>query len=111
MVNPRLMCRKHLLGEHFEIHMFLGTMRKGIDVTGYVKNNLLDVSSLFSRHEEISNEMIRRGYNHNTPISLEEVSFILNCEPYKYLKFDYIDKEESISELIKRCKDCRSMIQ
>jgi hypothetical protein len=35
MVDPRQMCRQHLLGEHNELHMFAGTMRKGIGLAGY----------------------------------------------------------------------------
>ena len=32
MIDPKLLCRKHLLGEHLEIHMFVGTINKGINV-------------------------------------------------------------------------------
>ena len=28
MVDPRLLCRKHLLGEHVENHMFIGTLKR-----------------------------------------------------------------------------------
>lgn len=29
LVPPSHMCRKHLLGEHVELHMLLGTLKKG----------------------------------------------------------------------------------
>ena len=28
-VNPKLLCRQHLLGNHLEVHMFVGTLRRG----------------------------------------------------------------------------------
>ena len=31
-VDPKLMCNKHLLGEHVEMHMFFGTIQKGISM-------------------------------------------------------------------------------
>lgn len=32
MVPPELMCRQHLLGEHVELHMFVGAINKGTSV-------------------------------------------------------------------------------
>ena len=29
MVDPQIMCRQHLLGEHTEMHMFVGTLKRG----------------------------------------------------------------------------------
>lgn len=33
-INPRYMCRKHLLGEHVETHMLVGSLRKEKSVQG-----------------------------------------------------------------------------
>ena len=41
MVDPKIMCRKHLLGEHVEHHMFVGTINKRISIVGYLRDNLL----------------------------------------------------------------------
>ena len=78
MVDPSIMCQKHLCGEHLEHHMLLGTLRKGIKVDGYLKNNLFEPRSLFERHKAISEEMIRRGYKHQSPLIEEDCSCILN---------------------------------
>ena len=32
--SPETMCRKHLLGEHVELHMLLGSLRRGKTLTG-----------------------------------------------------------------------------
>lgn len=34
MVDPATMCDRHLLGEHAEIHMAIGTIAKGRSVAG-----------------------------------------------------------------------------
>ena len=52
MVNPKIMCRQHLLGEHVEIHMFVGTLSRGKSVKGYLEKGLLEAHNLYWRHEE-----------------------------------------------------------
>ena len=36
MVSPATMCRKHLLGEHVEIHMAVASLRLGKSVDGFL---------------------------------------------------------------------------
>lgn len=54
------MCRQHLLGEHVEIHMFVGAISRRQSVKGYVQKDLLEVHSLYFRHRELVEEMKRR---------------------------------------------------
>ena len=61
MVPPRRMCRKHLMGEHVEIHMAVATLRLGRSVDGFLEKGLLELRSLKSRHDELAAEMLRRG--------------------------------------------------
>ena len=64
MVDPSLLCRKHLLGEHVECHMFVGTINKNISIKGYIEKGLCEPDKLEFRHNQLSEEMIKRGYNH-----------------------------------------------
>jgi hypothetical protein len=50
MVNPKIMCRQHLLGEHVEIHMFIGTLNRKKSVKGYLEKGLLEIHNLYARH-------------------------------------------------------------
>ena len=34
-IDPHCMCRKHLLGEHTEMHMAVGTLRRGLSIAGF----------------------------------------------------------------------------
>ena len=69
MVKPQLMCRKHLLGEHVEIHMLVGSIQRGKSVAGFLAKGLLEPQSIRSRHEILVVEMLRRGYTHKSELA------------------------------------------
>lgn len=98
MVDPRIMCRQHLLGEHAEIHAFVGAINHGYSVKGYLKNGLLEVHSLYSRHKELVKEMKRRGYRHTSS---------LDDKWRQAARLGSIDKEKNLKQLIERCTRCR----
>ena len=56
------MCRKHLLGEHVELHMLLGSLRRGKSIEGFLSGGLVDPQCIFARHQELVAEMTRRGF-------------------------------------------------
>lgn len=98
MVNPRIMCRQHLLGEHAEIHMFIGTINRGKSIKGYLEKGLLEVYNLYNRHEDLVEEMKLRKYNHYSEVN----------KKWKFVeKVGFIDKEKNLIELINRCSKCR----
>ena len=67
-VSPRLMCDQHLLGEHAEMHMFVGTIRHGISLAGYITGGLVETHRIVQRHDQLAAEMARRGMNHRSPL-------------------------------------------
>ena len=105
MVNTDFMCRKHLLGEHVELHMLIGSLKKRKNLGGFFKNNCLEPRSIYNRHLEISNEMINRGYNHKSDIELNECLCVLNLPNYQ--QYWEIDKEKSLKMLLDRCPECK----
>jgi hypothetical protein len=106
MVPPKYLCRKHLLGSHVEIHMFIGSIRKDISMKGYLEKNLLEPKSLKSYHDELVEEMKSRGWKHNTIVSYWEdieMDNRLGTEVYEH----EINKYDAAVELFKRCTECR----
>ena len=102
MVNPKIMCRQHLLGEHVEIHMFVGTLSRGKTVKGYLEKELLEVHSLYARHEELVEEMKRRGYRHCSDVD----------EKWRTAeRLGAVDREKNLEELLRRCSRCNSRFQ
>lgn len=100
MVDPKVMCQKHLCGEHAELHMFVGTIKKRISVTGYVETGLFDSRYLISRHEALAAEMLARGYNHKSPLPTD-------FDPEEFP--GNIDSENSLQEMARRCMVCAKL--
>lgn len=99
-VDPKCLCRKHLLGEHQECHSFTGTIKKGISIKGYLKNGLIETHNLKKRHDDLAKEMIRRGYNHKSDL-----------EDLKLSNNGYVNIQENLEELKKRCSECKNRIE
>ena len=100
MVEPAIMCRQHLLGEHVECHMCLSILRIGKSITGYIKNNCIEPRSVKIRHDQLSTEMENRGYNHQSEMIL------LAGEPLVFQNVK-IDKTKAQKLLFDRCESCR----
>ena len=99
MVDPKIMCRNHLLGEHLECHMFAGSIKRGHNLEGFLKNNLLEPMSLEKRHAQLVEEMEKRGFNHKSPLEIKKSDL-------EYLGEKKIDVDSSLKELLRRCKNC-----
>lgn len=104
--DPKILCRQHLLGERFEMHMFVGALNKGKSIDGYLKGNLFEPDSLYDRHSCLVQEMKNRGYRHKSSMVFEDIS-----EKLKNLKAEdrgkKIDKDKSLKDLLNRCPQCR----
>lgn len=100
MVDPALMCRQHLLGEHVEIHMLAGTLRREKSIEGFLDRELIEPQNMQRRHDQLVGEMTKRGYNHRSPL------IIPDCE----LPNGDVDVVYSIRELHRRCEHCRRLI-
>lgn len=70
-IEPRHLCRKHLLGEHRELHGLWNIYTLG--KTGYRNHPETQrwegkLAALYLRHEALVREMEARGYNHSSPL-------------------------------------------
>lgn len=93
------MCRRHLLGEHVELHMFVGSINQGTRMGRYVTEGLLEFDSLRPRHAALVAEMKRRGYRHESPLP--------KCRAIPKAERVRIDRGKSLGELVNRCKECQ----
>ena len=101
----RLLCGQHLRGEHFEHHKFLGNIKKGRSVRGYIEKNFLVPQYLNKRHDEIVEEMEHRGYNHRSP--LEDVTPYLDTW-MKGIKMNSFAINDAWCDLVSRCDLCKA---
>jgi hypothetical protein len=104
-VPANYLCDKHLLGEHVELHMFIGALANGKSLKGYIDKGLVEVHNIPHRHYVIVREMLIRGFNHVSLIDDSDAKLLKSC------RMGRVDKEKSIKELCYRCKECNERIQ
>jgi hypothetical protein len=99
-IEPKLLCREHLLGEHLETHMFIGCIKKGTSLKGYIEKGLVEVHNIIDRHDQLVKEMESRGYCHKSCLEGKE---LLWCE-------GNICVEKNIEDLKNRCSECQKRL-
>lgn len=72
-VDPKLLCRSHLLGEHRELHGLWNILTKHGGKGGYSRHTetrrwVGKLKALRRRHEALVEEMKRRGYEHKSDL-------------------------------------------
>ena len=104
MIEPKLLCNKHLLGEHGELHKFIPSFDKKHRIDNRVSPVVqIELTSYQSRHDELAKEMMSRGMNHKSPLlELPDFSYL----PRKQFEAK-VNKTISKIDLYKRCNDCR----
>lgn len=106
MIDPRLLCRKHLLGEHGEIHKHWHNFVKHHKIDGRLSPIvLIEPASMKTRHDELANEMILRGYNHKSPYELPDLSYLTPAQRQAKADLSY-----NLFDLASRCEECKKMI-
>lgn len=96
-IDTGKMCNQHLLGEHVEMHMFVGTLNKNKSIQGYLDKNLVEVHNIEKRHEKLTKEMEKRGFEHKSPLP-----------KYKKSKLGKVDVHANKIDLRNRCRRCKS---
>jgi len=102
-INPKHLCRNHLLGEHRELHAIWSIItnnKKGYSQHPETKRWKGKLKALYFRHEDLVKEMERRSYNHKTPLNK-----IIAMSKEKQDEFLQSAKEQK-NLLAKRCPYC-----
>lgn len=105
-INPKLLCRNHLLGEHNEIHKHKHNFVKMHSIAKRIAPVVqIEPENMKARHDALVEEMLTRDYNHNSPYEQPDLSYLKPEE-----RFAEIDIYISISDLLKRCPECEKRI-
>jgi hypothetical protein len=106
MIEPSMLCNKHLLGEHGEIHKHRHNFVKQHSITGRIKPIvLIEPSAMKARHDELAKEMIKREMNHKSPYKQPSLSHLPKDERYAKADINY-----NLIDLANRCPDCKERI-
>lgn len=101
LTDPKQMCRQHLMGEHVELHMLAGTLRRKKSIQGYTNKHLVEPTEIVKRHQQLAKEIDRRGYKHKSPLTPNDVP-LRQWRQY----IGVIDIKASEQELRRRCEKC-----
>lgn len=93
---PQILCRQHFLGEHNELHKFVGALNHNRNITTYIQKGYFEIHNIRKRHEELVLDFPRRHYNHNSPLPDFPVTMA-----------GKIDIHFNLCDLVSRCQRCR----
>lgn len=96
MIDPKILCRKHLLGEHGEIHKHRHNFVKRHRMDG--RKGQIEPEAMESRHDDLAKEMLRRGYKHQSPFEQPDTSYLPEMR---------VNPEDALKDLITRCEECK----
>lgn len=100
MIEPKYLCINHLLGEHKELHMIVGSILKNKSIKGFIEKGLIEIHNINNRHRELIGEFKKRKYEHKSPL------------PYFIpQKLGNININNNLEDLKKRCSKCRERIK
>jgi hypothetical protein len=85
-LEPKRLCRQHLLGEHRELHALWVILTRGKQ--GFSRHPETarwrgKLAALYRRHEALVAEMANRGYRHATPLPEAEATVLALQDEYK----------------------------
>lgn len=107
MINPKWLCRKHLLGEYGEIHKHRHNFVKHHSIAKRVSPVVqVEPLAMYARHDALAAEMVRRGYNHNSLYEMPDLSYLPKA--HREVK---VDVYLSIKDLIDRCPECKKRFE
>lgn len=106
MIETDKLCVKHLLGEHGEIHKHRHSFVKCHSISGRINPVvLIEPANMGKRHDELAEEIVKRGYNHNSHYEQPDLSYLPDSELNAK-----VDLDLSYRELSKRCEYCKALI-
>ncbi len=98
MCNPEVLCNQHLLGEHSEIHKHRHNFVKLHSIEG--RRGQIEPEAMQARHDELVDEMLRRGMNHKSPYKQPDL------RAYD-LRGHVVDRDLALQDLLARCQKCK----
>lgn len=106
MVNPRIMCNKHLGGEYAEFYKHKWTFENKHKKDKYIENNCLEPRSMQKRHDELVEERLRRGLKAKGTFIAPDISYLP-----EHQQNHTIDVEMNLKLLIDKCPDCKKLYE
>lgn len=100
-IEPKFLCREHLLGEHREIHAVWNILT--LNKLGYshhpeTKRWEGKLKALYNRHEKVKHEILSRGYSHKSKLNKK-------LAIGKFIQDEFVNTLEEQAQILKN-KNC-----
>ena len=106
-IDPKYLCKNHLLGEHNEIHKHKHNFEKKHSIKNRIHPVVqIEPDNMGKRHDELAKEMVLRNYKHNSPYVQPDLSYLNDVERYAKINI-----ENSINDLCDRCPECEKRLK
>lgn len=106
MLNPKILCDKHLRGEHGELHKFKPSFDRMYSITNRIHPIVqIEPANMKTRHDELVKEMIRRNMMHMSHYELPDLSYLPKHQ--LYAKADIVFNTKDLCD---RCNDCKKRL-
>ncbi len=104
---PQLLCNQHLVAEHSELHTIWSVLTRGLKGWSHHPETRRwegKLAALYARHEAEVEEMLRRGFRHESPLDKRLATGEAGQR-------EYVDApEEQVKLLRERCERCRTRL-
>ena len=101
-ITPSKLCRNHLLGEHRELHAMwtiITESKKGYLMHPGTIRWKGKLKVMYLRHEELVAEMVKRGYNHRSPLDKRKATG-------KSKQDIFVDRPEKQAQILRQKRCC-----
>ena len=101
-LDPSVLCDRHLLGEHRELHAIWSVLTTGKRGYAHHPETLRwrgRLAALYARHDAEVAEMSRRGFRHASPLAAELATG-------EAVQTELLDSLEAQRERLARCGSC-----
>ena len=101
-LDPSVLCDRHLLGEHRELHAIWSVLTTGKRGYAHHPETLRwrgRLAALYARHDAEVAEMSRRGFRHASPLAAELATG-------EAVQTELLDSLEAQRERLARCGYC-----
>lgn len=109
MLPPQWLCRLHLWQEHKDLHKFRGRFLNRFNLHNYRVScwyGLVEPLAMQSRHDELVEEIVRRGYKHLSPYEMPSLKRLSQAD-----RAGTVDRKKAEKELRALCPDCADRIR
>lgn len=104
MLNPRILCTKHLTIEHDDIHRLINLLITDSRIEDYDFIDNIQFKGVIKRHDAIVCELLRRNIFHTTPLEKNDIN-IENIPDH--MKSYVVDSKLSLKDLLIECNRCK----